>query len=107
MLVSACVCFVSHLSIPILSCNMIENVQDVEDDDEESRKREKGTQQGWRTSSLGCIFITGSCPQPGFMYAQVITPGYRVVLEYAGKQYIYHTDMKKTVAPCYDTHQTN
>jgi hypothetical protein len=37
----------------------------------------------WPDSSLGC-------PEPGMMYAQVITPGYRVVLDYAGKEYEYH-----------------
>ncbi len=37
----------------------------------------------WPDTSLGC-------PQPGMMYAQVITPGYQFVLEYEGKQYNYH-----------------
>lgn len=37
----------------------------------------------WPDTSLGC-------PQPGMMYAQVITPGYQFVLEYEGKQYDYH-----------------
>ena len=39
----------------------------------------------WNDSSLGC-------PQPGMMYMQVITPGYRVTLEQGGQQYIVHTD---------------
>ena len=38
----------------------------------------------WPDASLGC-------PQPGMMYAQVITPGYRIVLETAGKTYEYHS----------------
>lgn len=38
----------------------------------------------WPDASLGC-------PQPGMMYAQVITPGYRIVLEAAGKTYEYHS----------------
>ena len=38
----------------------------------------------WPDASLGC-------PQPGMMYAQVITPGYRIVLEVNGKSYEYHT----------------
>ena len=38
----------------------------------------------WPDASLGC-------PQPGMMYAQVITPGYRILLEVAGKSYEYHT----------------
>lgn len=37
----------------------------------------------WRDASLGC-------PQPGMMYAQVITPGYRIVLQADGKTYEYH-----------------
>ncbi len=37
----------------------------------------------WRDASLGC-------PIPGVMYAQVITPGYKIVLEAGGKQYNYH-----------------
>jgi hypothetical protein len=40
----------------------------------------------WSDSSLGC-------PQPGMMYAQVITPGYRIVLDYGGNQYNYHTNL--------------
>ena len=41
----------------------------------------------WPDASLGC-------PQPGMMYAQVITPGYRVTLCVAagGACYEYHTD---------------
>lgn len=39
----------------------------------------------WRDSSLGC-------PQPGQMYLQVITPGYLILLEAAGRTYEYHTD---------------
>ena len=37
----------------------------------------------WPDASLGC-------PQPGMMYAQVVTPGYRIVLEVDGKSYEYH-----------------
>jgi len=39
----------------------------------------------WSDTSLGC-------PQPGMMYAQVITPGFRLVLEAEGETYQYHTD---------------
>ena len=38
----------------------------------------------WSDASLGCA-------KPGMMYAQVITPGYRIVLEVNGKHYEYHT----------------
>lgn len=44
----------------------------------------------WSDSSLGC-------PQPGMMYAQVITPGYRFVFRVAGQPYEYHTDYKRVV----------
>ena len=40
----------------------------------------------WPDASLGN-------PQPGNMYAQVLTPGYRVFLMAAGERYEYHTDM--------------
>jgi hypothetical protein len=45
----------------------------------------------WPDASLGC-------PQPGRAYAQVITPGYRVVLEFQGTSYPYHTSMASAVA---------
>jgi hypothetical protein len=38
----------------------------------------------WPDSSMGC-------PQPGMSYLQVITPGYRIVLEGNGDEYTYHT----------------
>jgi hypothetical protein len=38
----------------------------------------------WPDTSLGC-------PEPGMMYAQVLTPGYRFKLESGGKPYDYHT----------------
>ncbi len=38
----------------------------------------------WPDASLGC-------PQPDMMYAQVVTPGYRIVLEARGQTYTYHT----------------
>ena len=37
----------------------------------------------WRDASLGC-------PQPGMMYAQVITPGYQATVEVEGEQYEVH-----------------
>jgi len=39
----------------------------------------------WSDASLGC-------PQPGMMYAQVITPGHRFFLQAKGKEYEVHTD---------------
>ena len=47
----------------------------------------------WSDTSLGC-------PQEGFMYAQVITPGYLMVLEADGQQYEYHTDQTTNVVQC-------
>lgn len=44
----------------------------------------------WPDASLGC-------PSEGMMYAQVITPGYRVVLETDGKTYEYHTGDNQVV----------
>jgi hypothetical protein len=49
----------------------------------------------WSDTSLGC-------PQPGMMYAQVITPGYRVVLEAEGDRYQYHTDRDRGIVLCTD-----
>lgn len=39
----------------------------------------------WPDRSLGC-------PQPGMGYAQSITPGYLIILEFAGQRYQYHSD---------------
>ena len=40
----------------------------------------------WPDASLGC-------PQPGMMYAQVITPGYSFLLDAVGEHYEVHTDL--------------
>jgi hypothetical protein len=47
------------------------------------------TSREWPDSSLGC-------PQPGMAYAQIVTPGYRIVLGQGQKQYDYHTDLSAT-----------
>lgn len=47
----------------------------------------------WSDTSLGC-------PQPGMMYAQVITPGFGVVLEAEGERYEYHTDTGRFAVLC-------
>ncbi len=41
----------------------------------------------WRDASLGC-------PQPGMMYAQVITPGYLVKAEVDGEEQMVHMNEK-------------
>lgn len=53
----------------------------------------------WPDASLGC-------PQPGMMYAQVITPGYRIVLTAQGQDYVYHSDQKRVIA-CPQADQTS
>jgi len=40
------------------------------------------------------------CPQSGMIYAQVITPGFRVVLEVKRQKYEYHTDAGRLVILC-------
>ena len=47
----------------------------------------------WNDSALGC-------PKPDMMYLQVITPGYRVILEYNGQQYVLHTDAGTRAVRC-------
>ncbi len=47
----------------------------------------------WPDTSLGC-------PQPGMMYAQVITPGFRMMLEAEGERYTYHTDRDNHFVLC-------
>lgn len=41
----------------------------------------------WPSAALGC-------PQPDMVYAAVITPGYRIVLETGETRYIVHTDSR-------------
>ena len=43
----------------------------------------------WSDTSLGC-------PMPGLVYAQVITPGFKFIFDYQGKQTEYHTDQDGT-----------
>ena len=49
----------------------------------------------WPDASLGC-------PQPDMVYAQVVTPGYIIILEVAGKQYAFHTDESTIAILCPD-----
>jgi len=50
----------------------------------------------WPDASLGC-------PEPGQFYAQVITPGYRILLEARGQRYEYHADSEASqVIRCQD-----
>lgn len=67
-----------RLSIPVTQIELVDAVE-VE----------------WSDSSL-------DCPQPGMDYLQVITPGYRIQLEYAGVVYEYHSNRDTYVVYCED-----
>jgi hypothetical protein len=45
----------------------------------------------WSDSSLGC-------PQPGIDYPSISIDGYRIVLQVADQQYIFHTDSTQLIA---------
>lgn len=47
----------------------------------------------WNDASLGC-------PKEGYMYAQVITPGFLIILSTQDQQYEYHTDQAGNVVLC-------
>ena len=47
----------------------------------------------WPDSSLGC-------PQPDMLYAQVVTPGYLVLVEVSGEEIEYHTDERGSIVRC-------
>jgi hypothetical protein len=50
----------------------------------------------WPDASLGC-------PEPGLVYIQILSPGYRVQLSVAGVEYNYHTDQREQVVLCEET----
>jgi hypothetical protein len=47
----------------------------------------------WPDASLGC-------PEPGKVYPAVLSPGYQIVLEYAGERHAYHTDRRQGMVYC-------
>jgi hypothetical protein len=49
--------------------------------------------QVWSDASLGC-------PQPGQVYAQMLTPGYLVVVDAGGERLEFHTDEQGNVVRC-------
>jgi hypothetical protein len=53
----------------------------------------EATEVEWSDSSL-------DCPQPGMTYLQVITPGYRILLEVDGQEYEYHSNRDAYVVLC-------
>ncbi len=44
----------------------------------------------WPDACLGCPAVGGGC-------ATVITPGYRILVEYGGRTYDYHTDQERVI----------
>ena len=49
--------------------------------------------RNWPDSSIGC-------PQPEMLYAQVVTPGYLVLVEVSGEPFEYHADDRGNVVRC-------
>ncbi len=47
----------------------------------------------WPDTSLGC-------PEPGMMYAQVITPGYKILLSHEEEIFVYHSNKENRVVYC-------
>jgi hypothetical protein len=47
----------------------------------------------WPDSSLGC-------PQPDMLYAQVVTPGYLILVEVSGERFEYHADERGNLVRC-------
>jgi hypothetical protein len=47
----------------------------------------------WADGALGCR-------RPGELAIQVLTPGYRVDVDAAGKRLVYHTDMRAQIRVC-------
>jgi hypothetical protein len=62
----------SHLGVPAASLTV-----------------ERVEARDWPDASLGC-------PRPDVLYAQVVTPGYLVVISGSGKTLEYHTDAQGT-----------
>jgi hypothetical protein len=65
-----------RLSIPVTGINLVESAAVT-----------------WPDTSLGC-------PAPDMMYAQILTPGYRIVLSAGDKHYEYHTGNNQAVVFC-------
>jgi hypothetical protein len=53
----------------------------------------EATEEEWTDSSLGC-------PQPGMEYLQVITPGYRILLDVDGTIHEYHSNRDAYLVYC-------
>ncbi|MHB8994674.1 MAG: helix-turn-helix domain-containing protein [Armatimonadota bacterium] len=59
----------------------------------ESVSIERFEQRDWPNTSLGC-------PQAGMMYAQVVTPGYYILLRHGADVFEYHSDRNGRIAYC-------
>ena len=62
-----------------------ELLADELDVDEGGFKLNSSGRMAWSDASLGC-------PQAGMAYAQVITPGYKLIFDLAGMSYAVHTN---------------
>ena len=51
------------------------------------------TSQVWPDTSLGC-------PRPDMLYAQVVTPGFRILVDVAGERAEFHADRRGNVVRC-------
>ena len=51
------------------------------------------TEEIWPDASLGC-------PEPDMLYAQVVTPGFRVVIDVGGEQIEFHAVERGTIVRC-------
>lgn len=71
----------------------ISEVKKLTKADESQIKVLKQERTQWPDTSLGC-------PTKGFAYAQMIVPGYIVVLQVGDEQFEYHTDLNKEVILC-------
>lgn len=49
--------------------------------------------QDWPSSALGC-------PKPGYVYTQVVTPGYVIGLDLDGVRHTYHASREGAVVTC-------
>lgn len=49
---------------------------------------------------VNCADTSLGCPELDMMYAQVITPGYRIVLSYSAEIHVYHSDRGDRVVYC-------
>lgn len=94
------VCF----SGPLSSAQIFDGAEPVVEQAKEDMANRKGIDKeqiavvevkavNWPDTSLGC-------PEPGMVYAQVITPGYRILLSYNGQIYEYHSDQGDRLVCC-------